>query len=74
VTATTDRLIGSDAKISPAQATEPIFRSTFRPPATPHFSTKTPLKTHTGGCRVRRKRQRLASNGFIESDAAISLR
>jgi len=30
------------------------------------------LKVHTDSCRVRRKRQRLASNGSIESDAAFS--
>ena len=36
-----------------------------------HPSTKTPFETHTGGCRVRRKRKRLTSNGSIESDLAI---
>ena len=34
-------------------------------------STKPRLKVHTVCCRVRRKRQWLASNGSIESDAAI---
>jgi hypothetical protein len=34
-------------------------------------STRPRLKVHTVYCRVRRKRQRLASNGSIESDAVI---
>ena len=33
-------------------------------------STRTRLKVHTVCCRIHRKRQRLPSNGSIESDAA----
>jgi len=36
--------------------------------------TKTPFEAHTLRCRVRRKRERLTSNGSIESDAATKRR
>jgi hypothetical protein len=35
-------------------------------------SAKTPFKIHTRRCRVRRKRERLTSNGSIETDADLS--
>src|SRR5215469_2501501 len=37
-------------------------------------STRPRLKVHMVSCRVRRKRQRLASNGSIESDAVFGYR
>jgi hypothetical protein len=42
----------------------------------PHLrhGTKTPFEAHILRCRVRRKRERLTSNGSIESDAAIYCR
>jgi len=53
------------------------FRETLGAVITPlssrRGSTKTRLKVHTLRCRIRRKRQRLASYGSIESDAAIGL-
>ena len=39
---------------------------------TPPQYQNTRSKLHTVCCRVRRKRKRLASNGSIESDAAVS--
>jgi len=50
------------------------LNSTFGAPGTQYLSTRTSFKTHTGRCRVRRKRERLTSNGSIESDAALCTR
>lgn len=58
----------------PSRSSAP-YHDTLRMVVTPlslrGWSTKTRLKVHTVCCRVHRKRQRLASNGSIESDAAM---
>src|SRR5215471_1208649 len=63
-----------NATITWSQPAESLFGPPLRSPAASHLSTRTRLKPHTVCCRVRRKRQRLPSNGSIESDAAISCR
>ena len=65
-------------------ARRPTLKRTRRPNATGYKrgtlttpsrspTTKTLWETHTGGCRVRRKRKRLTSNDSIETDAAVAL-
>lgn len=49
------------------------LRGRFRPIGGSSFEYQNPFKIHTG-CRVRRKRKRLTSNGSIESDAAVGHR
>ena len=61
-------------KSTASSYTSPIPDRTLTPAEHCPPSTKTLLEIHTRGCRVRRKRERLTSNGSIESDAAVSRR
>ena len=59
-----------ESPISASRATPHRIGGHRRTPAVSAVSTRTRLKPHTACCRVHRKRQRPASNGSIESDAA----
>jgi hypothetical protein len=63
----------SEAEPVPPNHSRSSSKTVFDPCRNPPKSTKTPFKIHTCRCRVRRKRERLTSNGSIESDAAVSV-
>jgi hypothetical protein len=64
----------SEAESVPPDHSRSSSKTVFDPCRNHPKSTKTPFKIHTCRCRVRRKRERLTSNGSIETDAVGGLR